>query len=362
MFCVQLRVLIQSSNRARLFQADTNLNCLSRDYDEKSDRLIACDVSTFEETTLDICVSQFTTAPFVEPLRCSNPSCRNLEIKDLIACPDCSRTRYCSTDCYVAHKGEGHSPELSPIQVGLPFVLAISRTTTTGELVDMLLSFALQTLEFSVCSNFTQQSERRIVDKEFLRQNIRHLCTLSLRDNDIPLDLESESLVEQIFESSTSSYRHESSIETNLTWRNLKHKDLPAPLDCFRVGELAVPSNEAAGEPPAPRSSYMQQEFSLDDCLAAFFSRETLGTSEMWQCPRCAKPRVASKQLSLVRLPSCLIVHLKRFRTHGYYRSKIEDPVRFPLKLRLDSRFLVEHESQSSALFDLYGIVNHRYE
>ena len=340
------------------------MNWLSRFYDEKSDRIIACDVSIFEETTLDICVSQFTAAPFDEPLHCSNPGCSNAEIKDLIACPDCSRTRYCSTDCYIAHRGEGHRPDSSPLPVGLPFVLAISRNTTTDELVDMLLSFALQTLEFSVCSNFTQQSERQTVDKEFLRKNLRHLCTLSLSDNDKSLDLESASLVEQIFESCTSPFRSpQSAIDANLTWRNLKLKDLlPAPLDCFRVGELALPSNEDAAEPPDTRSSYAPQGFSLDDCLAAFFSRETLGTNEMWQCPRCAKPRVASKQLSLVRLPSCLIVHLKRFRTHGYYRSKIDDPVRFPLQLRLDSRFLVGHDSQSSAEFELYGVVNHRYE
>ena len=358
-FCVQLRVLIYRNGiHARLFRADSNLNFMSNFYDEKSDRLIACDVSIFEETTLDICISQFTTASFDEPTRCSNPGCRNMQIKDLTTCPDCSLARYCSPDCYVAHKEAGHRPESLPIQIGLPFVLAISRSTTSGELVDMLLSFALQTLEFSVCSNFTQQSERRPVDKEFLRQNIRHLCTLSLNDNDKPLDLESASLIEQIFESSTSSFQ--SAIDANLTWRNLKLKDLPAPLDCFRVGELPVPSNQAAAEPPAPRSTYTQQEFSLDDCLAAFFSRETLGTSEMWQCPRCAKPRVASKQLSLVRLPSCLIVHLKRFRTHGYYRMKIDDPVRFPLRLQLDPRFLVEHKSQSSADFELYGVVNHR--
>lgn len=222
-----------------------------------------------------------------------------------------------------------------------------------------MLSFALRTLEFFVSSNsIPNKSELQIVGKEFLRQNIRYLCTLSV-DGQI-VDLDSASLIDQCFDSSTSSMR---SIDVELTWRNLKLKELPEPLYYFHISEQKLPSASSAIASRAYFNSYSRsayEQFTLDDCLAAFFSREMLGAGEMWQCPCCAKPRVASKQLSLVRPPRCLIVHLKRFRTHGFYRSKLDDDVSFPMRLQLDSHLFVESAAQSCAEFDLYGVVNHR--
>ena len=248
--------------------------------------------------------------------------------------------------------------DLRPMQVGLSFALTISRSTTADEFLDSMLSFALQTLEFLpshhvIPNNATSnESDVHTVDKDFLRQNICHLCTLRIEGQQI--DLKSASFVQQISESWISS-----SLSAELTWLNAEsNEQLPAPLSDFRVIERPLPPPSSPIAPRVARSAF--EPFTLDDCLDAFFSRETLGTGEMWHCPRCTKPRVASKQFSLTRLPECLIVHLKRFRTQGYYRTKLDDAVQFPQQLRLEPRYIVDSGTPRCSDFDLYGVVNHR--
>jgi ubiquitin carboxyl-terminal hydrolase 8 len=48
-------------------------------------------------------------------------------------------------------------------------------------------------------------------------------------------------------------------------------------------------------------------------------------------CPRCKKPRKASKQLSISRLPPILLIHLKRFSFKGPFSDRIDSVVHFPL-------------------------------
>lgn len=68
----------------------------------------------------------------------------------------------------------------------------------------------------------------------------------------------------------------------------------------------------------------------LLQCLDLFVREEILEKSNAWNCPRCKKPRRATKRLSLSRLPPILVVHLKRFTYKGPATHKIDTPVHFP--------------------------------
>ena len=51
-------------------------------------------------------------------------------------------------------------------------------------------------------------------------------------------------------------------------------------------------------------------------------------------CPECKAHREATKQLSVWRLPECLIIHLKRFSFRNIlFKDKITKLVDFPLRL-----------------------------
>jgi ubiquitin carboxyl-terminal hydrolase 4/11 len=68
-----------------------------------------------------------------------------------------------------------------------------------------------------------------------------------------------------------------------------------------------------------------EETLELSDCFEKFGMEEELGEEDGWYCSKCNKHRPALKTLSLWRLPSLLIVHLKRF---GSMQHKITGQVR----------------------------------
>lgn len=86
-------------------------------------------------------------------------------------------------------------------------------------------------------------------------------------------------------------------------------------------------------------------------------------------CPRCRRPRTASKQLAITRLPQILIVQLKRFTSYSSFSSKIETPVDFPVdKLELgyllppkstSTKYRLNLPHETNTNYELYAVVNH---
>ncbi|KAK6346537.1 ubiquitin-specific protease doa4 [Orbilia brochopaga] len=73
----------------------------------------------------------------------------------------------------------------------------------------------------------------------------------------------------------------------------------------------------------------------LKDCMDEFTKEEILDGDDAWHCPICKKPRRASKQLSISRMPIVLIIHLKRFSSHGMWRDKVNTMVNFSKSIDL---------------------------
>ncbi|SPO29816.1 related to Ubiquitin carboxyl-terminal hydrolase 4 [Ustilago trichophora] len=114
----------------------------------------------------------------------------------------------------------------------------------------------------------------------------------------------------------------------------------------------------------------------LQQCLDAFVREEVLDKGDMWNCPRCKKPRKATKRLSISRLPQILLIHLKRFSFKGPFTDKIDTTVTFPTSTALDltnymppplppgastgSNGVPTSQSQIPPyLYDLYAVTHH---
>lgn len=111
----------------------------------------------------------------------------------------------------------------------------------------------------------------------------------------------------------------------------------------------------------------------LQQCLDAFVREEVLDKGDMWNCPRCKKPRKATKRLSISRLPQILLIHLKRFSFKGPFTDKIDTTVSFPTNTSLDltnymppplppgsgAGVVVSQTQKPPYLYDLYAVTHH---
>ena len=88
----------------------------------------------------------------------------------------------------------------------------------------------------------------------------------------------------------------------------------------------------------------------LSACLQAFSAPETLHSEDAYACDACAAKAKAAKEeaadqrlqpalkwVQLAKIPRCLTLHLKRFRTTGRRVSKLDAHVTFPAVLDLSA-------------------------
>ncbi|XP_070557483.1 ubiquitin carboxyl-terminal hydrolase 19-like isoform X2 [Ptychodera flava] len=104
------------------------------------------------------------------------------------------------------------------------------------------------------------------------------------------------------------------------------------------------------------------RHFTLDQCLHLFTEPEQLTPEEAWYCPQCKEHREATKTMSLWRLPSTLIIQLKRFSFKNMlWRDKIDKMVEYPVRGLDMSKYCCGPANPDGAdyLYDLYGVVNH---
>ena len=93
----------------------------------------------------------------------------------------------------------------------------------------------------------------------------------------------------------------------------------------------------------------------LYDCLEYFSSPEQLDEKNTTFCPKCKDHVRGTKKMDIYKLPKVLIIHLKRFKQSGYYSSRNNKVVEFPIEgLEMD-RFTLA----GGGVYDLCGVTNH---
>lgn len=104
------------------------------------------------------------------------------------------------------------------------------------------------------------------------------------------------------------------------------------------------------------KTTKSQLSIDISECFRAFNTPEKLDKDNEWYCNNCKTHVQAMKRLEIYRVPSILIIQLKRFKVHGYSRDKISASVEFQ-KEGLDiSEFVI---GEDSGLYDLYAVCNH---
>lgn len=86
-------------------------------------------------------------------------------------------------------------------------------------------------------------------------------------------------------------------------------------------------SGSASGGPRSTATSTI----TLEDCLRAFSTVETLDGDNRPVCDRCGRRRKAQKRLAVHRFPPILVIHLKRFQFNSTSRTKLSTAVEFPI-------------------------------
>ena len=81
----------------------------------------------------------------------------------------------------------------------------------------------------------------------------------------------------------------------------------------------------------ASLTSLAPPSVTLDDCLTAFTSPETMGEGDEWRCGGCEARVRAVKKLSLWSAPDVAVVHLKRFAYEGGH-AKLTADVDYPVE------------------------------
>eukprot|EP00347_Sterkiella_histriomuscorum_P013480 403364554 len=118
--------------------------------------------------------------------------------------------------------------------------------------------------------------------------------------------------------------------------------------DCLMY--LSVPIS-AQRDPNTP--------ISLQDCLQDFSKQETLDNQNKWYCEQCKKHQPATKKIDIWKLPSILIICLKRFKFLGRNKYlKINEQVSFPMN-NLDLSPYISSPQREKPIYDLFSVANH---
>ncbi|KAF9914328.1 ubiquitin-specific protease doa4 [Lobosporangium transversale] len=110
-----------------------------------------------------------------------------------------------------------------------------------------------------------------------------------------------------------------------------------------------------------------RQPQTLMSCLNTFVEAEVMDGDNAWNCPNCKKPRKATKQLTISRVPDVLLIQLKRFSSDGPFKNKIKTMVQYPIQDLDLTPYLPKRPSANGlvsepAIYDLYAVSNHSGE
>ena len=92
----------------------------------------------------------------------------------------------------------------------------------------------------------------------------------------------------------------------------------------------------------------------IHDCLQSFEEVEELDEQNEIYCRTCKKHVKGTKKMDIYKLPKYLIIHLKRFKRHGYSTQKNGAQVDFPIE-----GLVIKNYSGRSFSYDLYAVSNH---
>lgn len=135
--------------------------------------------------------------------------------------------------------------------------------------------------------------------------------------------------------------------------------------DLFNIRTVSVIECTACGKSSATFEEMSQISLELEDTgfqqlsnsLRKHFKREILEKDCKWNCPRCKKPQVATRDTFIWHLPRTLVIHFKRFSQYGSYDyCKNDANVNFDIdNLSLDE-YIHPQASKPDYYYSLFAI------
>jgi ubiquitin carboxyl-terminal hydrolase 2/21 len=78
-----------------------------------------------------------------------------------------------------------------------------------------------------------------------------------------------------------------------------------------------------------------------------------------YTCDVCKNTGQSEKKVSLYKIPSKLIIQLKRFKHHHHRIRKLDNYIDYPIENLNLSKYLSEYATNKDILLDLYSVINH---
>lgn len=98
-----------------------------------------------------------------------------------------------------------------------------------------------------------------------------------------------------------------------------------------------------------------QETLHISECFSMFSRKEKLDENNTSYCSNCKEHVQGLKKMDIYKLPNILVIHFKRFKQKGYFSSKNNKVVDFPLE-GLD---MEPFSLGCSGIYDLYAVSNH---
>jgi ubiquitin carboxyl-terminal hydrolase 4/11/15 len=119
-----------------------------------------------------------------------------------------------------------------------------------------------------------------------------------------------------------------------------------------------VETHESVYEIKRKEAEMKDEKVSIYDCLDLLSHPKQLDEDNKWYCPKCKQHVQARKKMDIYKLPQVLVVHIMRFKESGYYRTKNNKTVTFPIE-GLDMSSYVLGPQEKPIIYDLYAVSNH---
>lgn len=128
----------------------------------------------------------------------------------------------------------------------------------------------------------------------------------------------------------------------------------------LRISGNFFSGNRTASASVEPLTSKSTSGVSIHDCLKSYTEQEYLADDAAYYCSQCKTHRSVAKKISIYRLPTILVLHLKRFSYSTFSRDKVSTSISFPAQsLDLAEYCASDAVVDGSTLYDLTGIVHH---
>lgn len=170
-------------------------------------------------------------------------------------------------------------------------------------------------------------------------------CKRRTCDN-CPLPFTSDRTLADLIEAKT--------FETDLKLEIVLNSMSLASVDCLTATE----EHASVDEVTQSEHEHKNRALSLEDCLEYSSQPEQLDASNTCYCKVCKEHVQAFKKMEVYKLPKVLVIHLKRFKIQGYYGSKINKTITFPIE-GLDLTRFVKAPGQGTQIYDLTAVSNH---